>query len=453
MLLACADLPVPGVGRSAVPEDTPTVVGPRGRLVEAQADRMLERIESRSAADDILQRHVAAEEEIAGMPLSAGNRVTLLEDGPSTYASMFDAIEAARDHINVEFYIIEDDEVGRRFARRLIEKAAEGIAIRLIYDSVGSLTTPSAFFEDLRQAGIQVVEFNPVNPLDADEDWNVNNRDHRKIVVVDGRVAFLGGINISGVYSRGSAPGGSGGSGGSSGLSRGSGEAGWRDTNVRIEGPAVAQIQLLFLNTWMRQGGGALRERDWFPRPARRGSDLVRVIASEAGGESPAIYLTLLSVIEHAELSVHLTMAYFVPDTPTLEALMRSARRGVDVKIIVPSRSDFWAVFYAGRASYSRLMRAGVKLYERQGTLLHSKTAVIDGIWSTVGSSNIDTRSFLHNNEINAVVLGTEFAAEMRAMFERDLALSKRIEADDWARRGLRDRVLELAARIWSHWL
>jgi cardiolipin synthase len=364
---------------------------------------------------------------------------------------MFRAIDRARDHINAEFYIIEDDEIGQRFAERLIRRSSQGIAVRLIYDSVGSLATPREFFDGLRRAGIQVLEFNPVNPLEGDEDWSLNNRDHRKVVVVDGTIAFIGGINISGVYSRGSSPGGS--SGSSAGLSKGSGDAGWRDTNVRIEGPAVAQLQLLFLNTWMRQGGGAVRERTWFPPPVPRGNQLVRVVASEAGDEAPAVYLTLLSVIDHAEFSVHLTMAYFVPDDQTLDALVRAAGRGVDVKIIVPSRSDFWAVFYAGRAHYAELLRAGVQLYERQETLLHSKTAVIDGVWSTVGSSNIDPRSFLHNDEVNAVILGTAFAAEMARMFERDLARSSRIDPRRWARRGVRDRVLELAARVWEYWL
>jgi cardiolipin synthase len=442
LLVACAGLPFVGHRIAEREPGPPTVVGPRGPLVEEQVDRILDRLESRSAADEILRRHVAAEEKFAGNPLSAGNEVVLLQDGPATYESMFDAIELARDHINLEFYIVEDDEIGRRFAERLIRKSSEGIAVRLMYDSVGSLATPHDFFERLRAAGIQVLEFNPVNPLETRKDWSVNNRDHRKIVVVDGEVAFIGGINISGVYSSGSSPG-----------SSGSGSAGWRDTNVRLRGPAVVQIQLLFLNAWVLQGGGAKDERDWFPAQPPRGNHLVRVIASEPEAAEPAIYLTLLSVLEHAEISISMTMAYFVPDEQTLFALMRAARRGVDVKIIVPSKSDFWAVFHAGRAHYADLLRAGVQLYERQETLLHAKTAVIDGVWSTVGSSNIDLRSFLHNAEVNVVILGTGFANEMNAMFERDLARSVQIDPVRWKRRPLRDRTVEWVAEIWEYWL
>ena len=350
------------------------------------------------------------------------------------------------DHINIEFYIIEDDEVGRRFSERLLEKRSQGVAIRILYDSVGSLVTPAAYFERLREAGIQVLEFNPINPLEARQEWSVNHRDHRKIVVVDGEVAFIGGINISSVYSSGSSPRSSGGG-------RRGAQAGWRDTNVRIRGPAVVSIQLLFLETWLAQGGGALEERDWFPPQGARGGQLVRIIASDPDAPAPAIYLTLLSVIEHAEVSVHLTMAYFVPDEQMLHALMRAASRGVDVRIIVPSESDFWAVFYAGRGYYDDLLRAGVRLYERQGTLLHAKTAVIDGVWSTVGSSNVDPRSFLHNAEINAVILGTTFADQMEAMFARDLVRSVQIDPAGWSRRSLRDRAAEWAARIWAYWL
>jgi cardiolipin synthase len=179
----------------------------------------------------------------------------------------------------------------------------------------------------------------------------------------------------------------------------------------------------------------------------------VRVIGSEPADADPAIYLTLLSVIDHAEFSVHVTMAYFVPDEQMIAALKRAARRGVDVAIIVPSRSDFWAVFYAGRARYSELLDAGVQLYERQDTLLHAKTAVIDGVWSTVGSSNIDPRSFLHNAEINAVVLGTSFAQAMEAMFEGDLQRSRHIDPARWKRRPFRDRMIEWTAGFWDYWL
>ena len=444
LLTACAGLPA---DRSAAERArAPTVVGAHGPMPPRQVAALLGDLEAESAASDVLRRHVAAEEELAGNPLVGGNEVTLLEDGPATYEAMFEAIEGARDHINIEFYIIEDGPIGREFSERLIRKVSQGVSVRLIYDSVGSLDTPETYFERLRAAGIQVVEFNPVNPLDVRRKWRLNNRDHRKMVIVDGAVAFLGGINISEVYSSGSTPA-------SPGRARAGREPGWRDTNLRIRGPGVVPLQLIFLSTWVEQGGGALDEREWFPPPRRAGDHLVRVIASGPGDHEPAIYLTLLSVIEHAELSVHLTIAYFVPDDQTLRALISAARRGVDVTIIVPSRSDCWAVFYAGRAHYADLLDSGVKLYERQEALLHSKTAVIDGVWSTIGSSNIDLRSFLHNREVNAVVLGTGFAERMNDMFERDLARSKAIDPGAWAHRSLGDRIAEWTAELWEYWL
>ena len=219
----------------------------------------------------MLERHVLVEETIAGAPLTAGNAATLLQDGPATYKAMFGAIERARDHVNVEFYMIEQGETGDRFADLLLAKRAQGVAINLIYDAVGSLGTPPEYFQRLRDAGVKVLEYNPVNPLKARAGWRVNNRNHTKLVIVDGSVAFAGGINISDVYSSGSSPGSSAGgrsgsaASGSVGSSSGrstragtNGEVGWRDVNVRIDGPAVARLQRLFLDTWAKQKGEPL---------------------------------------------------------------------------------------------------------------------------------------------------------------------------------------------------
>jgi cardiolipin synthase len=385
---------------------------------------------------------------------------------------MFEVIEAARDHVNVEFYIVEDDEVGRQFAELLLRKAAQGVSVNLMYDSVGSLDTPRAYFDRLREGGVKVLEYNPVNPLRARGDWRINNRNHRKVVIVDGRVGFTGGINISSVYASGSSPGrmrafsGSSGSGLGSGSgsrmsggsraasgSSGGGVIGWRDTNVRLEGPAVAQLQKLFLSTWSKQQGEPLPEREWFPAVARAGDAPVRIVASGPENPVPAIYVSLLSAIMFSEKSVHITMAYFVPDPQTIAALTAAARRGVDVALVLPSYTDFWAVFHAGRSHYSELLEAGVKIYERQTALLHAKTIVVDGVWSTVGSSNMDWRSFLHNEELNAVVLGSTFGTQMDAVFQRDVKESVRIDPVTWEQRPLSVRAKELAARVWEYWL
>ncbi len=436
---------------------TPTIVGTKGALSPERAKAILARLQAQGNGSDLLARHVAVEEQLAGAPLTAGNEVKLLYDGPATYQAMFQAIEQARDHVNVEFYIVEADEVGQRFSELLITKRAQGVSVNLIYDSVGSLSTPREFFDRLREAGVQVLEFNPVNPLAARAGWRVNNRDHRKILIVDGRVAFTGGINISDVYSSSSSgrrgPSGSAPfSGGASSQSQPK-ERGWRDTNIRIAGPAVGALQKLFLATWEQQNGPALPERQWFPNMKPQGDQLVRVIGSVPSDELPAIYATYIAAIRYAEKTVHLTMAYFVPDPQTLAALTEAASRGVEVRLVLPSYTDFWAVFHAGRSHYQDLLQAGVQIYERQDALLHAKTAVVDGVWSTVGSSNLDWRSFLHNTEVNAIVLGPRFGEQMEAMFRRDLEASTRITLEAWQQRPLSVRMKEWAARVWEYWL
>jgi cardiolipin synthase len=384
------------------------------------------------------------EEAVAGSPLVIGNKVTLLKDGPATYQAMLAAIGRARDHVNLETYIFEDDATGRQFADLLLTKRSEGVRVNLLYDSVGGLRTPQAFFDRLKDDGVSVIEFNPVNPLKAKKGWQINNRDHRKLLVVDGAVAFLGGINISDVYSTGSS------------VVRGSPDpssGGWRDTHVQIEGPVAADFQKLFMDTWARQGGEPLAGGNYFPPLKAAGSQIVRAIGSRAEDPSSPMYVTLMSAITSAEKQVYLTNAYFVPDPQLLQALVGAARRGVDVKLILPSESDSGLVFHAGRSHYEELLAGGVRIFERQGALLHSKTAIIDGVWSTIGSTNLDWRSFLHNDELNAIILGREFAQQMQAMFETDLAASQEIERAGWEHRPPLTRLKEWAARVWRYWL
>ena len=392
---------------------------------------------------DMLEKQIALEQAIVGSPLVVGNKVTLLEDGPATYAAMFAAIRGATDHINIESYIIEDDEIGRQFAEALLAQQGRGVQVNLIYDSFGAIATPRAFFERLVGGGIAVLEFNPLSPLASRAAWRLNHRDHRKLLVVDGRTAFIGGINISSVYSSGSVaqrP--------AKAAAAVAAADAWRDTHLQIDGPVVADLQKLFVETWRKQQGLPLATRRYFPSLAASGNDIVRAIGSTPDDPYSFMYLTLISAIGNAEKQVHLTNAYFVPDPQLLKALTDAAARGVEVKLILPGYSDSSTVFHAGRSHYAQLLAGGVKLYERGGALLHSKTAVIDGVWSTVGSSNLDWRSALDNDEVNAVVLGRDFAAKMQAMFARDLAASQPIDGESWARRGLLLRVKEWLARL-----
>jgi cardiolipin synthase len=415
-------------------------------LVSAKRSAAITAELKRTSGDlDILDKQIALEQATSDSPLTLGNKATLLQDGTATYAAMFAAIAQAKDHINLESYIIEDDDTGREFTPLLLQAQARGVQVNLIYDSVGGINTPKIFFERLSQAGVAVLEFNPINPLAAKGAWLLNQRDHRKILLVDGRIAILGGINISSVYASGS-------------VLRRAGKSGtnhveWRDTDIQIEGPVVAEFQKLFLQTWAKQHGPALAEKNYFPLLTPQGQDIVRAIGSTSDDPYSLIYLTLISAIGNAEKYVHLTNAYFVPDPQLLLALTDAAARGVDVKLILPSQSDSSLVFHAGRAHYAGLLQGGVQIFERQGALLHSKTAVIDGVWSTVGSTNLDWRSFLSNDELNAIVLGREFAAQMQAMFEKDLNASTRIEPQAWANRPLNFKLKEWLAQLWARLL
>ena len=403
----------------------------------------MERLKKSVNPTDILERYIAVVESVTESPLTKGNKVTLLIDGPDTYAAMFEVIRNAKNHINLETFIIEDDKIGGKFTELLLKKQKEGVQVNIIYDSVGSLTTPESFFKRLRDGGIQVVEFNPISPFKAPGSLFLMHQNHRKILIADGRVAIIGGVNISNVYS--------------SKLSGRKKVIGaplvWRDTDIQIEGPAVTEIQKLFLETWSKQKGPKLIGRNYLPDQKEHGKALVKIVGSTPGTDNRITFIMYAAAITYAERSIYLTNAYFVPDDQLLDAFKDAARRGVDVKIILPSTTDSSLVLNAMRHNYSGLLKAGVKIYERHTVLLHAKTAVIDGIWSTVGSTNLDYWSLLSNDEVNAVVLNREFAVEMERMFADDLAQSDQIQIDKWEKRPLSQKIKERAAHLFARWL
>ena len=446
----CGSLPRINPDMALQTPDDVALAGARGPLSNQQSQTILDKLERGGGGSDILERHLALQQALTGTtPLTVGNKVHILIDGAETYEAMFKAIDAAEDSINMETFIFEDDEVGHRFAEALIAKQQAGVQVNLIYDSVGSLTTPDTFFNRMRDSGINVLEYNPVNPLKARVGWDVNERDHRKLLVVDGKVAFVGGINISSVYSEGGSS--------LSQMAQSAAAPGedmhWRDTHLRIEGPVVSDFQALFLETWGRQKGKPLANRDYLPDLTIEGDAVVQAIGSSPDDPFSLIYVTLVTAINSAEREVYLTNAYFIPDEQLLQALKDAARRGVDVRLILPSTTDSDLVFYASRSYYEELLEAGVKIYERQDALLHAKTALIDGVWSTIGSTNLDWRSFLYNQEINAVILGHDFGNRMRAMFEDDLQASKLITPEAWDDRSLLMRLREFGASLWARWL
>ncbi|PLP97969.1 cardiolipin synthase [Cupriavidus pauculus] len=441
----CGVLPTMAPDMGASRAQAVQLGGAHGPLSPQQSKEILSRLESHGDDTNIFDRHLAFEAAIVGSPLVVGNKVLLLKDGPATFQAMFSAIRSAKDHINLETYIIEDDAVGNRFADELIKKQAQGVQVNLIYDSVGAINSPKEYFKRLSDSGINVLEFNPVNPMSAKKGWDVNQRDHRKLLIVDGRIAFLGGINISSVYSSGSFRPKS--------RPQPAGSPAWRDTHMRVEGPVVHEFQKLFLATWAKQKGKTLAPRNYYPKLGNTGTEVVRAIGSSPDEPYSLIYATLLSAIGSAVTSVYLTNAYFVPDPQLLAALKDAATRGVNVRLILPSRTDSWLVFFAGRSFYDELLRSGVKIFERRDVLLHAKTVVIDGIWSTIGSTNLDWRSFLYNDEVNAVILGQEFGAQMQAMFDVDLAASSPITLEQWNDRSTAMSMKEMTARMWAYGL
>ena len=453
VLLVCALF----VGCSSAP-DFDEVNAARSVPSSAQSAEILEKLKRANPDSDILARHLAIEEAVAGAPLSTGNKVTLLQDGAQTFAAFFRAVEGARDHINMEFFIFENIEhEGRHMFDLLIEKQKAGVEVNVIYDAIGSDQTPDEDFQRLRDAGVKVAEFNPLIPFmdKRPKFYNPNQRDHRKILVVDGAVGFTGGINISRVYSS---------SGGSSGSGRSGGReptdeppAKWRDTQAMIEGPAVAQLQNLFMETWTAISSENLTGRSYYPKTGDPkvpgGGEVVRIIGSHPDDETPAFYVTLLSAIRNAEEKVWIANSYFAPTDGQIAELTAAARRGIDVQLLLQGKTDSPIVRDIAHSTYAELLDAGVKIYEMEDVILHAKTATIDGVWSVVGSSNLDNRSVIFNTEVDAVMLGRAPAQKMEERFAHDRAQATQITPEEWAKRPIHRKVREFFSRFVAYWM
>jgi cardiolipin synthase len=420
----------------------PAVVGRGGVVSGRSAARTFDNIAAESAAPANVRALIEEVGRLGDEPLYKDNDVDLLIDGPSTYRAMLEAIRGARDHIHLETYIFASDQVGQEFAAALLERRRAGVEVRVLYDALGSLESEAEFFKSLEDAGVEVAVYRALDDPAALS--AINTRDHRKILVVDGKVAFTGGINVSRTYSS------------SSGLADREDPVadGWRDTHIRVEGPAVAGFQQLFLANWRAQGKDLSDRGSFFPSATGGGKELLQILhaSGEERGYSP-IYHAYLRAMELATERIWITQAYFAPDELFIDTLRRAARRGVDVRIIVPGVTDIDVILYASRARYGDLLYDGVRLFETQDTVLHAKTAVIDGIWSTVGSSNLDYRSFLHNDEVNAVVLGARFGQLMESQFSKDAAAAKPVVLEEWRRRPLSERALESLSRLVDYWL
>jgi cardiolipin synthase A/B len=360
-----------------------------------------------------------------------GNAVRLLHDGRQAFPAMLEAIAQARRQVLLEMYWFDSDAVGKSFAEALTAARKRGVEVAVIYDSIGSIGADRTMFARLEAAGVHVLEYNPVAP------WRrrfrlsftrLSRRDHRKILVVDGRIGFTGGINLARQW----APPEDGGDG-------------WRDDMMRIEGPAVNALGHCFHRVWHRHELPPILHLRAEPPAAVPGQRLlpVRILGERYFRHRHEIARDYASRVYAAKKTVFISNSYFVPDASVQRALVRAAKRGVDVRVIVPAHSDVEAVKYAGRAQYEKLLLAGVRIYEWQDGMFHAKTAVIDGEWCTTGTFNFDYLSLHYNLEVNASVLDTELSAEVERSFREDLNGSREVQLRDVQLRSLSDRLIE----------
>ena len=364
---------------------------------------------------------------LTGMPLTEGNKVEVLKNGVRIFPSMLAAIRGAKKTINLEFYIYWDGEIGRTFAEALAERARAGVTVNVILDAVGSAPMSRDLVQFLLRNGVNVEWYHPLRWYTLSR---VNHRTHRKLLIVDGEVGFSGGVGIADEW-----------------LGDADARDHWRETMVRVEGPVVTQMQFGFMDNWVKSRGELLTGLDYFPQLAPRGSLCAQVLKSSPSEGSSAVKLLYIVSIVSARQSIYIANAYFVPDRDTIRALEGAVRRGVDVRVIVPGEYiDVPLVRHAGRWQYEGMLRRGIRIFEYQPTMMHAKTMVVDGIWTTIGSSNFDDRSFRLNDEVNVNVYDEGIAAEMKQMFFEDLARSEEITHRRWHRRPRFDRVKEKLA-------
>lgn len=367
-------------------------------------------------------------------PLTSGNQVKLLFNGENKFPELLHALEAAKDHIHIQYYIIERGEFADAVRDVLIRKAAEGVRVRFVYDDFGSRSIRGAYVRQLKRAGVEVFPFNKIRLLFLAN--RVNYRNHRRIVVIDGRTAFTGGINISDRY-----------------VNNDKAELYWRDTHIRIDGPGVLYLQYLFFCDWNFASGQTWApDQRYFPTDAheQRREGFVQFAASGPDSPTATILLSLLRAIGLARYEILITTPYFIPGETILDALASAALSGVKVRILVPGTSDSRLVNAAAWSYYSELTKAGVEIYMYRRGFVHAKTMVIDDYLSMVGTANMDYRSFDLNFEVNAIVYGRTTAAELKEAFERDLKDSEQVDPVRWASRPMYKQLPERIARLFS---
>lgn len=423
-------------GRTRIKRRTRKALQSRNAFQDSLVERLPDALNYYQLANKELQDLplnglISVTRSLTDVPLVSGNKVDIFTNGRSAYDRMEEAILSAKQHIHLMSYIYRTDQTGRRFRDLLINKARSGVKVKLLVDGFGGRPINSRFIQPLLSAGGSFAWFAPM--LGRWGRWRPNLRNHRKILVVDGQIGFTGGLNIGDEYQ---------------GRHREYGP--WRDTHIRIEGPAVRHLQEVFAEDWYYATDDDLVDPENFPEIPGCGDDRVQVISSGPDHDYATIQRVFFSAINEARRSVHITTPYFVPDPTVLMALKSAAWRGLDVTVLLPGRSDMPLVKMAGRSYYEELLTAGVKLFELNQAVLHAKTMVIDGVWSTVGSANIDMRSFQLNFELNVLVWGPSFAQILEDNFFADLSQGENISWNQITDKPRSVRMVENICRILS---
>ncbi len=366
--------------------------------------------------------------------LSKGNSVILFQHGGDFFPALFQAFNSAVTSICAEFYIIKNDDIGNAFAKALTDAALRGVKVSLIYDYIGCIDTPSSYFKRLESSGVHCLPFN--RPAIKRLHW-LDRRNHRKVAIIDGKTAFLGSLNIGDEYA-------------------GYGESPkrWRDIGIRLDGPSVGELHELFRSTWNKEAGSAAPGLfDPVVPPVDTGQADVMIVSGTPHHNRPVIRSAFRMAMAGASENIGIATPYFVPGPRVVRSLLRAAARGVKVQIVLPSISDVPLVKLASRAYLTPLLKAGVEIYERQGTVLHAKIMLIDDCWVTVGSANLDFRSFHRNYELNVIVDSQEFGAQVDRMVADDLEKSRRITIMEHEKRSWLERLLELLCHPISRFL
>lgn len=361
---------------------------------------------------------------LLGPALVTGNRVETLLNGNQIFPAMLNAIRSAEKTITFETYIYWSGNIGRTFVDTLSEKARQGVKIHVLLDWVGSQKMEESSIQKMRDAGVEVEKYHPLKWYT----WRrLNNRTHRKILVVDGKVGFTGGVGIADEWN-GDAQG----------------PNNWRDTHYRIEGPVVAQLQAAFIDNWTKLTGKVLHSGEYFPELKEDGPYFAQVFKSSREGGAESMHLMYLLSIASAKKSIHLSMAYFVPDELAREAMVAALKRGVKIQIILPGRYiDKTLVRSASRGTWGSLLAAGAEIFEFQPTMFHCKVLVVDGLWVSIGSTNFDNRSFKLNDEANLNVYDPQFAERQIADFQADMARARQITLQEWKNRSWKEKARE----------